>query len=325
MALPTKRPTLDKGATGSTSLRGATGSASAASPSSLTLRCTNPAPADHQPALPTLGPQTDLETVLAAWHTATLRLEQTHESLRREVVRLTNELEVKNRELARKNRLADIGRMASHVAHEVRNSLVPISLYLSLLRRRLSADVGSLDIVDKVTGGVSALEGTVTDLLQFTSDREPRRQTFRPASVVRDILQSLEPQLASQDIVTNIDIPLHATLWADTDMFRRMVLNLVLNALDVMPAGGELVVTGVDTPRGFELEVADSGPGLTEEVAPHLFEPFFTTKSGGTGLGLAIVQRIADAHGGAVSACNCPEGGAAFTVRFVRSAQEAAA
>jgi signal transduction histidine kinase len=314
MALPTKRPTLDATAAAQSSAQGATGAASAASACS-----------DQPPALPKLGPQTDLETVLAAWHTATLRLEQTHEALRREVQRLTNELEVKNRELARKNRLADLGRMASHVAHEVRNSLVPISLYLSLLRRRLSADGGSLDIVDKVTGGVSALEGTVTDLLQFTSDREPRRQTFRPASVVRDILQSLEPQLAAQDIVTNIDIPLHSTLWADTDMFRRLVLNLVLNALDVMPNGGELVVTGVDSPRGFELEVADSGPGLAEDVAPHVFEPFFTTKSGGTGLGLAIVQRIADAHGGAVSACNCPEGGAAFTVRFMRTAQEAAA
>ncbi len=297
MVLPTKRPTLDS-------------PSAAANPLGAALA---------------LGPQTDLETVLAAWHTATLRLEQTHESLRREVARLTNELEAKNRELARKNRLADLGRMASHVAHEVRNSLVPISLYLSLLRRRYSGDGGSLGIVEKVTGGVAALEGTVTDLLQFTSDREPRRGSFRPASTVREILASLEPQLEAQDIVTTIDIPIHATLWADADMFRRLVLNLVLNALDVMPDGGELVVTGVDTACGFELEVADSGPGMSDDVVPHVFEPFFTTKSGGTGLGLAIVQRIADAHGGTVSARNCPEGGAAITVEFLRPAQEAAA
>lgn len=296
MTLPTIRPTLDE--------------PPAVNPLSAALA---------------LGPQTDLETVLAAWHTATLRLEHTHEALRREVSRLTDELEAKNRELARKNRLADLGRMASHVAHEVRNSLVPISLYLSLLKRRLSDDAGSLEIVDKVTGGVAALEGTVTDLLQFTSGREPRRAWFRPFSVVRDILVSLEPQLEAQDIVTTTDVPMHATLFADADMFRRMVLNLVLNALDVMPDGGELFVTGVDTPRGFELEIADSGPGIPDDAAPHLFEPFFTTKSGGTGLGLAIVQRIADAHGGTISARNCPEGGAAFTVRFLRPAQEAAA
>ena len=82
-----------------------------------------------------LDSQADLQTVLAAWHGATVHLEQTHEALRTEVHRLTEELEVKNRELARKNRLADLGQMASHVAHEVRNNLVPVTLYLSLLRR----------------------------------------------------------------------------------------------------------------------------------------------------------------------------------------------
>ena len=86
---------------------------------------------------PQIGPNTDLETILEAWQEATMRLQSTHESLRYEVSRLTDELEVKNRELARKNRLADLGQMASHVAHEVRNSLVPMTLYLSLLRRRL--------------------------------------------------------------------------------------------------------------------------------------------------------------------------------------------
>src|SRR5271163_3476886 len=87
----------------------------------------------------------DLQTVLAAWHGATLRLEQTHAALRAEVCRLTDELEIKNRELARKNRLADLGQMASHIAHEVRNNLVPVSLYMSLLRRRVSSDGLSLE------------------------------------------------------------------------------------------------------------------------------------------------------------------------------------
>src|ERR1700710_1246731 len=102
--------------------------------------------------------QGDLQMVLAAWQEATTRLEQTHESLRGEVRRLTDELTAKNRELARKNRLADLGQMASHVAHEVRNSLVPVSLYLSLLRRRLSEDSGSLNILAKIEAGVTALE-----------------------------------------------------------------------------------------------------------------------------------------------------------------------
>src|ERR1051325_8905344 len=94
--------------------------------------------------------RTDLQAGLAAWHVATVRLEQTHEALRCEVRRLTDELELKNRELARKNRLADLGQMASHVAHEVRNSLVPMKLYLSLLKRRIDVDRGSVDVLDKV-------------------------------------------------------------------------------------------------------------------------------------------------------------------------------
>ena len=125
----------------------------------------------------------DLQTVLAAWHAATLRLEQTHEALREEVCRLTDELEVKNRELARKNRLADLGQMASHVAHEVRNNLVPVTLYLSLLRRRIAGDAGEPGRCwTRSTPASRALDATVNDLLQFTSDRDPQLQTFRLAA-----------------------------------------------------------------------------------------------------------------------------------------------
>src|SRR5205823_2012750 len=99
--------------------------------------------------------------ILAAWHNATVRLEQTHEALRGEVRRLTAELEVKNRELARKNRLADLGQMASHVAHEVRNNLVPVSLYLSLLRRRIAEDRENTEVLDMVETGLRALDTMV--------------------------------------------------------------------------------------------------------------------------------------------------------------------
>src|SRR6476646_8575285 len=114
----------------------------------------------------------DLPTILKAWNEATDRLQHTHEALQAEVRRLSDELEAKNRELARKNRLADLGQMASHVAHEVRNSLVPMKLYLSLLRRRLVGDDGSLDVLEKIVTGFTALEATVGDLLHFSSQRD---------------------------------------------------------------------------------------------------------------------------------------------------------
>ena len=272
-----------------------------------------------------LGSDASVETILAAWNDATLRLQQTHEALQGEVARLSHELEAKNRELDRQRRLADIGRMAAHVAHEVRNSLMPVTLYLSLLRSRLSHDDGSLDILAKVEAGFTALDATVNDLLNFTSHREPQRTTFLVRDLVDEICDALQPQLDAQGIELSIDVPPDALAHADREMVRRAVLNLTLNAIDALPSGGDLVVTSYDGPHGFELEIADSGPGLTPEQLARIFDPFFTTKPTGTGLGLAIVQRIVEAHGGRLTALNCPDGGAAFTMEFPRQAMRAAA
>jgi signal transduction histidine kinase len=271
------------------------------------------------------GQEVDLETVLAAWHTATLRLERTHETLCGEVARLTKELEIKNRELARKNRLADLGQMAAHIAHEVRNNLVPVSLYMSLLRRRMSDDSGSLSILAKIEAGFTALDATVNDLLSFTAHRQPHWQTFLVGDLVNEVCGSLEPQLEAQLIDVDVDVPPNTLLTADREMIRRAVLNLVLNAIDAMPGGGTLVITSYDSARGFELEIADSGPGLTDEIKRRAFEPFFSTKQNGTGLGLAIVYHVAESHGGTVTAMNCPEGGAAFTIKIPRRSMRAAA
>lgn len=271
----------------------------------------------HDDPIETLaGEEPSLEAILSAWNDATLRLEQTHLALQGEVARLTNELEEKNRELARQNRLADLGRMASHVAHEVRNSLVPVNLYLSLLRRRLAEDVGSLDILAKVEAGFTALDATVNDLLNFTSHREPQWRSFIVQDLVSEIFDALAPQLEAQGIDVSIDVPPNTVVTADRDMLRRAVLNLVLNAVDAMPQGGELVVTSYHHGGRLELEIADSGPGLSPDQLQRVFEPFYTTKSTGTGLGLSIVQRIAEAHGGRVTALNCPQGGAAFTIEL---------
>jgi len=263
-----------------------------------------------------LDASADLQTILAAWHTATLRLEQTHHALRDEVQQLTAELEVKNRELARKNRLADLGQMASHVAHEVRNNLVPVTLYLSMLRRRVSGDAESLDMVEKIGGGFRAMDVMVNDLLHFTSDRDPQMACLPLRKLLADVHASLAPQFTAQRIRFELAVSPQQTLRADREMLRRAVLNLVLNALDVMPQGGALTVSATDSTGGLELHIADSGPGLPENILPRVFEPFFTTKQSGTGLGLAIVSRIVEAHGGTVRAANAPRGGAVFTLRF---------
>jgi len=267
----------------------------------------------------------DLSKLLSAWNTATTRLQKTHATLREEVRRLTDELEIKNRELARKNRLADLGQMASHIAHEVRNGLMPVTLYLSLLRRRVTGDAGCLDIMDKIESGFTALDSTVNDLLHFTSDRIPRWQCFPLADLVNEVRESMAPQIMAQGISVETDIAPSVMLTADREMTRRAVLNLMLNSIDAMPDGGPMVLTCWEEPGLTELEIADEGPGFSDNDIRKMFEPFYTTKNTGTGLGLAIVYRIMDVHGGSVLAQNCPEGGAAVTLRFTRRAMEVAA
>lgn len=268
------------------------------------------APGDGMPPLPSITP--DLGAILEAWHQATLRLEQTHQVLQAEVKRLTAELEKKNRELARKNRLADLGRMAAHIAHELRNSLVPVSLYMSLLKRRIAED--AREIVEKIEQAIEAAQSVLNDILQFAADREPQESLFLLKDVVSEVLKGVEPQLSAQKVNTQVNIAPELFAWADRDLLRRVLLNLILNALDAMPHGGTLVVEATGQNGTLHLSVADSGPGLTEEALQRAFEPFFTTKSGGTGLGLAIVERLIELHGGTVTAGNGPRGGAVFRI-----------
>ncbi|MFP6678472.1 MAG: HAMP domain-containing sensor histidine kinase [Pirellulaceae bacterium] len=269
------------------------------------------------------GPE--LEYVLRAWHEATVRLQKSQETLRSELRRLSTELNRKNEELERKNHLADLGHMAVHVTHEVRNSMMPLKLYLGLLERRVPQDDDGQDLFGKFYSGFSALETIVNDLLHFTADRNPVWQEFDLRGVVNDIGESLSDQLQALGIEFQVDIPLHQTMNADVDMLRRALLNLAINSIEAMPHGGTLYLTSFVGPDYVEIEVADSGEGLGEEEIRRACEPFFTTKSAGTGLGLSIVERMASVHGGKLTVKNCPEGGAAFTLVIPRQRQMGAA
>ena len=123
-----------------------------------------------------------------------------------------------------------------------------------------------------------------------------------------------------------IDIPSNQTISADRDLFRRAVRNLVHNAVEAMPDGGSLVATSAVSPNAIELEIADTGPALSDEQREQAFETLPTAHRNGAGWGLAVVHHIAELHGGSVTAANCPEGGVAFTLRIPRlAALEAAA
>lgn len=156
----------------------------------------------------------------------------------------------------------------------------------------------------------------MNDLLDFAAYRQPQWQSFLVCSLVDEICESLESEFVARGVELDIDVPTNTVLTADREMLRRAILNLVQNALDAMPQGGQLVITSFESNCGLEIEVADSGPGLSEEAKMKVLGRFYATRQSGQRDGLPVVFRIMQAHSGTVTAANCPEGGAAFTLRI---------
>lgn len=144
----------------------------------------------------------------------------------------------------------------------------------------------------------------------------PSWNTFPLRELVEEVCGPLTGRLAAQAVRIVIDIPKDQIIFADRELLRRAVRNLVLNGVDAMPSGGTLVATSSVGPDAAELEIADTGPALSDEEQHEAFELLPSAQRGGTGWGLAVVHRIAELHGGNVSAVNCPDGGAAFTLRI---------
>ena len=256
-----------------------------------------------------------LETYLASFET----LQQSQEALRRQVADLAQELEQKNALLARRNRLAELGEMAAGVAHEIRNPLGGIRLYAGLLERDLSKDPERLQFVGRIRTGVEQLDRIVREMLDFTRQMVLERRDVDPARVAEEALAFALPEGGGALRVRRDFAPdLKASV--DVHHLRRALLNLLINAVEAMPQGGELgMVTAPALLEGrpaVEIRIEDTGAGIAPEALPKLFDPFFTTKAQGTGLGLAFVSRVAEAHGGTVEALNRPQGGAAFRLRL---------
>ena len=141
-----------------------------------------------------------------------------------------------------------------------------------------------------------------------------QKQTIALRELVAGICQSLEGQMSAHAVRVEIDIPPTQTVTADSNMLRQAVANLLVHAIDAMPEGGELAITSAASASAVELEIADSGPGLSEGLHGQSASALCRTSEGTIDLGLAVVCRIAEHHGGKLSAVNCPEGGAAYTL-----------
>ena len=270
----------------------------------------------------------DLAAILSAYNDVTERLKGSHEMLAREVCRLREQIEEKNRELARRERLASLGEMAAGLAHEIRNPLAGMSLYASLLKRDFEGAVSARKgdpcaLLGKIDGGIHKIDAIITDVLAFARGARPHRRRIVFGETIDRVCAQIEPRAAEREVSVEVDDAVRDwSLFCDPTQIERVFANLLLNAVDAVGDHGCVYVRGgqADAERGLvRIRIEDDGPGVPESERSRVFDPFFTTRETGTGLGLAIVHGIIEAHEGTITLGRSPEGGASFEVSLPRA------
>jgi signal transduction histidine kinase len=225
-------------------------------------------------------------------------------------------LQEQERELLRAEQLAAVGELAAGVAHEVRNPLTGVKFLLQAAVRAQNPTPLTVDRLHLLLQEVARIERTVQGLMDFAQagPRDLRThdiRTFVEAAI--DVAQSRAEMKSISVRLNSSHEPLRAAI--DCDQFLSVLTNLLFNAIDATPAGGEVTVsTGTGKGGMIRVEVSDSGPGIDRALAGRLFTPFATTKPTGTGLGLTVARRVAREHGGELTAADRSGGGACFTL-----------
>ncbi|MGH7410430.1 MAG: two-component system sensor histidine kinase NtrB [Candidatus Methylomirabilis sp.] len=224
--------------------------------------------------------------------------------------------------------LAALGQMSAGIAHEFRNSLGVIMGYAKLLQRRLSSEDTSHAYLQEIVSEIDLLEATLKEFLAFARPMQLSRVTVPVKALAVEALDGFTQAMEEGKIKILTDLPQEElTVQGDPHALRQALGNLIRNAVEAMPDGGELAVRvrsqGLEpgvAPGGLasmvEISVQDTGPGIPPEEIDRIFTPFFTRKEGGTGLGLALVQKTVVALGGRVGVENREGGGACFTIRL---------
>jgi signal transduction histidine kinase len=222
-------------------------------------------------------------------------------------------------------RLGVVGSMAAQVAHEIRNPLGSISLNLDLIGEEVDALAKSNSqspdecrlLLREMRSQVLRISQVLQEYLQFA--RMPRSE--RAALSLRDLLEEklsfVQPLLDQKQVglskIFDQDLP---QVHADPEQLWEALLNLIRNAVDAMPGGGNLTIATKRNGTKASVSISDSGHGMTEEETRNLFIPFFTTKSDGTGLGLAHTQQIINEHGGRIDWTTKRGEGSTFTIQL---------
>lgn len=222
------------------------------------------------------------------------------------------------RTVLRAESLAEVGHVAAGLAHELRNPLTSIKM---LVQNDLE-DAGphglSPEDMRVIEAEIRRMEERLNVFIDFARPPRPERRLVDLKEVVDQTLTLIGGRARKQRVDLRFDRPAEAVeVEADGEQLRQLLVNLALNALDVLPRGGVLEVELRPEADGHvEVAVQDTGPGIQTEHLGRLYEPFFTSKETGLGLGLVVSQRIAHDHGGTLHATNRPQGGARFVLRL---------
>ncbi len=186
--------------------------------------------------------------------------------------------------------------MLAGVAHEIRNPLGGIELFAGMLEKDAPTELKPQ--VQKIRAEVRRLENTVRDFLEYARPVASRREQVQVLPIIADLhshLQQLHP-----GVTWRIHVPDSALAMADEGQLRRLLLNLLRNAIEAVNGQGEIEINATVSHAQLMLAIKDNGPGISPEIAEKIFEPFFTTRPQGSGLGLALVRQLAEQNHGRI-------------------------
>lgn len=230
----------------------------------------------------------------------------------------------KTEQLVHAERLSTIGRTAAAVAHEINNPSGIISLYAQMLTERLPPNDPNLEKLRVIENKAREISRIVNELLDYSRKPAPVKEWVDSRTLLSAAMSDAEAvhgdERSSGQISREIAVDIGAErLYVDPHQMRRVLRNLIANALHAMPAGGKLTLRCRRTDTdGVTVDVTDTGAGMDSEQLRHLFDPFYTTKrfGAGTGLGLTISQEITERHGGKISVCSEPGKGTTVTINL---------
>ncbi len=216
-----------------------------------------------------------------------------------------------NEQLLTAERLATIGKMAAHVTHEVRNPLSSIALNVELLEEELESRPDAKEpaqLLRAIKAEVERLTALTEEYLSVARRQPVKLEPENLAELVAEACEFMRLDLKRHGVESKLELEDVGPIPVDEAQLKQALFNLIRNAREAMPDGGEIVVGVRRSREGVDITIDDRGTGIPEEARAQLFEPFFTTKRHGTGLGLAITRQIVESHGGTI-VCEPRDGG----------------